>query len=143
MKEKKEEIEEENKVIELRVIRSKIKGKQGVVRINERHLGEVDFEEGDSAELMKKGADSGIIVKVFADHFMKPGIISVREEDMKKMKVEEGEELILRSYETYREKIRDGYEHVKEKLKRKKDEDEEEEKGEKKKSGGKEKKRSA
>ena len=144
MKENNENIEEEDKGIELRIIRSKIKGKQGVVRISAQHLAEVDFEEGDSAELLKKGADSGIIVKVFADRFMKPGNISVREEDMKKMKVEEGAELVLRSYETYREKIRDGYEHIKEKLKRKKDgEEEEEEKEEKEKSGEKEKKRSA
>jgi len=115
--------------LELKARTSKIKGQKGLVRINEAHIDETDFEKGDNVELCTPEREGkGIIVKVIADKYILKGIASIRKEDMDRLKIKDEDPIILKTYKKYSDTIKEGYQKLKEKLKRKKDEEGEEEK---------------
>lgn len=121
--------------LELKARISKIKGQKGLVRINEAHMDETDFEKGDNVELCTPEREGkGIIVKVIADKYILKGIASIRKEDMDRLKIKDDDPIILKTYKKYSDSIKEGYqkltEKLTEKLKRKKDEEENEEKNE-------------
>ena len=113
--------------LELKARTSKIKGQKGLVRINMAHIDETDFEKGDNVELCTPDREGkGIIVKVIADKYILKGIASIRKEDMDRLKIKDEDPIILKTYKKYSDTIKEGYQKLKEKLKRKKDEEEEE-----------------
>lgn len=118
------ENEKEEIKLELKAKTSKIKGQPGVVRIHEAHIEDVDFNKGDNVELCTPGREGkGIIVKVVSDRYILKGFASIRKGDMNKLKIDDNDPIILKSYKKYSESIKEGYEKLKTKLKSKKEED--------------------
>ena len=118
------ENEKEEIKLELKAKTSKIKGQPGVVRIHEAHIEDVDFNKGDNIELCIPGREGkGIIVKVVSDRYILKGFASIRKGDMNKLKIDDNDPIILKSYKKYSESIKEGYEKLKTKLKSKKEED--------------------
>jgi len=123
MDEKIENVKEEIK-LELKAKTSKIKGQPGVVRIHEAHIEDMDFNKGDNVELCIPGREGkGIIVKIVSDKYILKGFASIRKGDMNKLKIDDNDPIILKSYKKYSESIKEGYEKLKTKLKSKKEED--------------------
>ncbi len=125
--------ETEQVKLTLKARTSRVRGHPGVVRINESQLKEVDFGAGDQVEMFitkmekDKERDKSILVKISADKLMQIGYVSVRDEDMKKLDLQNDDSINFRSYTKYSESIKMGVDKIKEKLKRKKGDDEEEE----------------
>ncbi len=124
----KEEIEElEVPKLELKAKTSMIKGQPGLVRVHESLMESVDFNPGDKVFLCTPEIDKGVIVKLNADKFISINVASIRQRDMNKLKIQDGDTVILKNYKKYTESLKDGYQKIKDKIIRKKDEEEAEE----------------
>jgi len=124
----KEEIEElEVPKLELKAKTSMIRGQPGLVRVHESLMEDVDFNPGDKVLLCTPEVEKGIIVKLNADKFISKGMASIRKRDMNKLKIQDGDVVIIKNYKKYTESLKEGYQKIKEKVKRKKQEEEEEE----------------
>ena len=112
--------------LKLKAKKSKISGQPGVVRIHQSQLSDVDFDAGALVELTVEGkVGKGVVVKVIADKLMTVGYASIRKEDMSKIKVDENDEVILINYKKYKDTLREGYEKIKSRFKKKKEDEEE------------------
>lgn len=95
--------EEEDYAIELIVKKSPISG-SGIVRVNTRILDNEDFVEGGLA-LVKCGEKNGRVMKLVADSMMEEGMTSIRQKDMERLEVEEGERVTLHSYKGIKKRL--------------------------------------
>ena len=131
-----EEVDEVEEVevpkLELKAKTSMIKGQPGLVRVHESLMESVDFNPGDKVFLCTPEIEKGVIVKLNADKFISIDVASIRKRDMNKLKIQDGDPVIIKNYKKYTESIKEGYQKIREKVKRKKEENEEEETDEKK-----------
>lgn len=92
-------MEEKN---ELTVQKSPVKF-GGRARINKDVLEKLDITKGDTILVRSKSKD--ILVSLYYDGFMKDKNIKLREEDMKKLGVEEGDKVVIKEHHNLLNKL--------------------------------------
>lgn len=109
--------------ISLKVKMSKIR-MGGIARVNSEILPHIEVEKGDMVQV--HGPGKNILVKLTADPLIDMDTISLREPDMKKLNVNEGDEVELMAHASIADKLGDLKENILKKFK-KSDEEEDEE----------------
>lgn len=93
------------KVFSLRVKMSPISG-SGIARINRLHLRNTELEEGKPVMIMN--GDRKRIMRLVADEMMERGKISIRRKDMDKLRVSEGDEVMIQPLKNVGERLSHG-----------------------------------
>lgn len=84
-------------LIKLKARKSRIKGQPGVVRIHDGDGEAIDIRKEGSAELYAAGQEgNGLFVNVVSDTYINRGYASIRQEDMERLNIREGDAIILR-----------------------------------------------
>ncbi len=119
------ECDSEEHQVTLKVISSSIDSvDSGVARINSSHLS-CFGEEVPKMVTISSGKKKNV-VNLVSDNLAKKGRVILREQDMKDLKVNEGDEITISPYTTLSEDMKVSWNKFKDKLKKHKEEDEEE-----------------
>ena len=96
----------------------------GVARINSSHLS--SFGEEVPKMVTVSSGKKKKVVNLVSDRLAKKGRVILREQDMKDLKVSEGDEITISPYTSLSEDMKVSWNKFKDKLKKHKEEDEEE-----------------
>lgn len=127
---------EDDVVIQLKVHKSPIHG-EGIARMHEKHLKEIEVEEGELGVVFvgEEDEEKAILVKIFADKMIDEGMINLRKGDLKALEIDEGDLVNVTEFHKASDILKEKLGDVKEKMEHLKDkivgffkkEDEEEE----------------
>ncbi len=103
----------ELKELPLKVIKSSILG-GGIARINKDDLQEIGFDQ--TSNLSVSSEEKGVILKTVPDKITEKGTIIIREKDMGRLEIEEGDTVLVGDYETLKSEIKEDLSKIKEKV---------------------------
>jgi hypothetical protein len=117
-------VKEDIDSISLKVAMSKIGAvDHGIARINSKYLKDADL--GDKNLVTLRSEDSSVTVRLVSDEIANEGVVSLREGDMEKLDVKEGDNIQMEPYTTVLEDTKEMWGRIKERFKKEEKEEEE------------------